>query len=221
MSVLHVPEITWRDDAVKLLSEYFGSPDSGATPYSGASFDTFAGGGNRSETYDRFTTDDVVAVSMLGVQVPAAASLELFGEQADEYSELLRAIPPTAELVNADDSLIDESSAAWKLWQKLHALDGVGPTIAAKLLARKRPALLPVYDEVIRRTLQRPNPDLTFWTDLREALRVEDRALYTRLQGVRDQVESARRLSIIRVFDIVVWMHGRALAQTDTGKESH
>src|SRR3954454_18749960 len=45
--------------------------------FSGGRFDLLAGGGDRSDVADVFTSDDIVAVSLLGARIPGAPALAL------------------------------------------------------------------------------------------------------------------------------------------------
>jgi hypothetical protein len=80
----------------------------------------------------------------------------------------------------------------------------IGPVAAGKLLARKRPHLLPVYDSRIKMVLKRPRVDNRWWHDLRDQL-IEDRDLIRELESVRDRA-AADHMSLLRVFDVMCWM---------------
>lgn len=80
--------------------------------------------------------------------------------------------------------------------------------IAGKLLARKRPRLLPVYDKVVRCALGRPRP--SFWLALYAALREDDRALHRQLLALRQVAGVPEAVSALRVCDVAVWMGHRA-----------
>ncbi len=75
--------------APRLLRSYYQPP----LLYTGALFNTFAGGGDAPGCRHVFTAEDVVAVSLLGVRIPGRASLSLLDSRADELNELLSAIP--------------------------------------------------------------------------------------------------------------------------------
>jgi len=57
-----------------LLRRYFGEPFCGPSAAVGAAFDTWDSTGTRSEDVDRFTADDLVAVTFLSVDVPPRAA---------------------------------------------------------------------------------------------------------------------------------------------------
>ncbi len=80
----------------------------------------------------------------------------------------------------------------------------VGPIAAGKLLARKRPQLLPVYDSRIKKVLSRPRIDNQWWRDMHDQL-VEDPGLVQELELVRAGAQ-ADHMSLLRVFDVMCWM---------------
>ncbi|MFE7042674.1 DUF6308 family protein [Streptomyces atratus] len=179
------------------LRRYFGiGLPPGAGAFTGGRFEHLAGGGDRRQVADRFTAEDLVAVQTLSVTVPAPVALDLL-------SELLRGIPSDTDLSEADASIVADGSPAYRAWCLLKDQYKIGWVIAGKLLARKRPRLLPVYDRVVRCALGHPP---SFWTDLRIALREDDEALHHRLLGLRESAGLPESVSALRVADVAVWM---------------
>jgi len=72
--------------------------------------------------------------------------------------------------------------------------------IAGKLVARKRPRLIPVYDSVVRERVGHPEH---FWAALNEDLRADNGALHRRLVDIRRQSAIGEDISALRIFDIV------------------
>jgi hypothetical protein len=89
-------------------------------------------------------------------------------------------------------------------------LPGVGRTIATKLLARKRPRLLPIYDSVVARVTE---VGFYHWEPVRQALRAnapgQNRKLHEQLVELRRTAGIDEGLSALRVFDVVTWMEGK------------
>jgi hypothetical protein len=116
----------------------------------------------------------------------------------------------------ADDEaehLIAQGGPAWELWELLYAIrprpqdrNRLAAVAAGKLLARKRPHLLPVYDSHVKEVLRRPSNDQMWWNDLRCQL-IRDDALVRELEAVRARA-GAWHLSLLRTFDIMCWMFG-------------
>ena len=203
-------ELTSSDvlPAAGLLSEYFhATREDGEPRYSGAKFETFRGGGDTSSAANVITADDLVAVSLLSVHVPGDAALRILGAKAADLAGLLEMIPVDRELHEATDAQIGAKSEANDLWRAVRKA-GVGPVTTSKLLARKRPKLLPVIDSVVQDTLKHPSRG-DFWLTLRKSLKADEGRLYQHLLRVRDKAGVGEAVSIIRCFDVVVWRIGK------------
>lgn len=176
--------------------------------FTGGSFESY--GTNYPST---ITADDLVAVSMLSIEIRLnsrsgitpvhAIALE---RRADEISELLSKVPHDIDLHTLDEdgyaSILDQGGPAWSLYDLLRDKDVISlPNVAThKLLARKRPRLLPVFDSVIKRTLNPTGAWDTWWTALNT--RPE---LVARLDEIRIEA-NASQLSLLRTADVAVWM---------------
>ena len=200
-----------EQQAVDLLRQYYGLVGPGFT---GRWFDTWDPSGRRANDADCFTSDDLVAVTFLSVQVSPRAAHRLLVDQRDELSALL-AQAPHQDLVEVPADEVNEQWPAWRLWDLLDAVPDVGWVTAGKLLAYKRPRLIPVYDQVVRDTIGDPRP---FWPALHSALRAENGALHQHLLGLRDQAGVPAGVSALRVFDVVTWMTGKGPSIRQPGR---
>jgi hypothetical protein len=204
-----------EDFAVGLVKEYFEKDGDGRFRYSGAYFERLGGGGDRPEVAYQVTAEDLMAVSMLSVRVIRHYALDVLVYQSREISGLLADIPVGVSLADAGaDEFIAEGRPAWELWRLLREIhpplhrNRLGPVAAGKLLARKRPHLIPVYDSYVERALGRTRTHGTWWRDLRCEL-TKDPVLVDRLEGVRARAGAdAAHLSLLRTFDIMCWMVG-------------
>lgn len=188
--------------AIRALTRYYG----GSTPldsFTGARFDTWDSTGSRQADINRFTADDLVAVTFLSVDVPALAAIILLDTRADTFSSLLTDLGPDRDLVGEHDPWPDKW-VGWTLWKELVALPGVGPTTASKLLARKRPRLRPIYDSVVADVVGSKR----LWEPLRSRL-VSDLSLHERLVRLRQEAGLDEAVSALRVFDVIAWMEGK------------
>jgi len=172
--------------------------------YSGAHFERFT-------SNDLFSIDsqDLVAVKMLGVEVPASAAIRILGPDRTAISHLLRMIPPDAAISDpVADSLLAKEGPAWGLWDLLRSLHGLGRTITSKLLAAKRPALVPIYDTHVARALGLDAVnDWDLWRGfMQDPAAKEVVALLRRNLSGR----GINGLTDLRLLDIVIWMrmHG-------------
>ncbi|MFC8453102.1 DUF6308 family protein [Kitasatospora sp. NPDC057223] len=201
----------WTTDprAVADLRRYYGAAlVPAAAPFTGSRFEFLGGGGDRPEYADRIMAEDLIAVQTLSVTVPVPVALELLeGGLGTRLASLLHAIPTGIDMADADVSDLAPGSPADQAWNLLESQHDVGWVIAGKVLARKRPQLLPVYDRVVRCALGHPRP---FWLGLHAALREDDGALHRQLLELRQIAGLPDTVSALRVADVAVWMGHRA-----------
>src|SRR5262249_2716891 len=96
-----------RDTAIDDLRTYFAG-------YTGSWVEHLAA----TDQPDTFTAQDFVAVSMLGVTIPAPTAVWLLNEGAARATELLRQLPPTTMFW--DDGVdITDQGPMWRLWDLL------------------------------------------------------------------------------------------------------
>ncbi|GHF12366.1 hypothetical protein E5082_03525 [Streptomyces griseoluteus] len=209
--MLKIPSALWdRAYVAELLRRYWAVFPNGAPAYTGSRFERFAGGGDRPEVANHFTAADFIAVAALSVDVPVRAILRVLETtEPNPFNSLLLRIPSGIELAESEEQQIAEDGPAWKLWWSLRRIDGVGPVGAGKLLARKRPHLLPVYDSVIKKVFERPSMDLQFWSHMRFALRANGYALVAHLDDVRGLAGIGKDISVLRILDTAAWLHGK------------
>jgi hypothetical protein len=93
----------------------------------------------------------------------------------------------------------------------------IGPITAGKLLACRRPDLLPVYDSRTKKILKRPRTGNWWWHDLPDQF-INDPDLVRELQSVRDRA-AAGRMPLLRVFDVMCWMFSREGERGPCGQE--
>lgn len=166
--------------------------------FTGAWFETLAD----TDNPNRFTERDFAAVMMLSVTIPWPVRKWLLGpEGADAVSSLLQDINPGCHIADDVDHLA-RGTAAWELWYLLTTAAGMGPTRTSKLIAVKRPHIVPIHDSYVERALHMPIKGS--WAKWRTFMR-EGRDVFGQLRAVADQAGGAH-LSDLRVIDIAVWM---------------
>lgn len=202
--------------AVDDLTAYFA--DEGATTYTRRWFGCIVRPGDgRDDAPDRFTGADIVALSTLSVRVPTTVSYRLLHQDARDLTRLLRAVPTEVDLWAATDAQIGPDSDASQLWQRLRGMSrsggdqGTAWVTAGKLLARKRPRLISIYDRRVKQVAAL-STGASWWVSLRTALTNE--TLVERVRAVGQQAQVPEHVSVLRTLDVVLWMHGETAAAT-------
>ena len=200
-----------RGEAVDGLQAYFHHHI-----YATRRFERLDGGGDRAEVANVLTGTDLAALPLLSIRLTRDDMvLDVLETHAVQISALLATIPADVAMAAAPWSLYAEGSPAYELYWLLWSCRGVGRTTAYKLLARKRPHLLPVYDERLRRLLGRPRNS---WACLWSWFQVQpERA--AGLANLRDEAGDIDDISLLRVLDVALWMYtdryGTAVRPTD------
>jgi hypothetical protein len=166
--------------------------------YTGSKFEIVADRDNPNQ----FTARDIVAVSMLAINIPPTVSFWLLhSEEASQMSDLLRQVPTDLDIWDASEHLSGNMPLA-QLRDFLLAQKDIGPTTCSKLLAAKRSRLVPIMDSFVVKVLGHSND---YWRDFREAVSSpHDRAII--------EIATANAppyISLIRRIDVVIWMHYR------------
>ena len=185
----------------------------GTATHTGAHFESLE---SEQNLPDRITSADLLAVQNLSVSVPARAAIGILEGHAEEISDLLEGICATTSLGDvADDDTFDavlgKNSSAHKLWDLLRRNGkgnkrwGIGATTASKIMARKRPRLIPIEDSVVNRVIQKNTHSSwhLWWKELNADNVHDDFA-----KEVREHVERPD-ISTLRTLDIVLWRWGK------------
>jgi hypothetical protein len=209
-----------------LLRDYF-RRDDGGWVYSGAMFDTYpaepaTAAASQPAAANAITDSDIVALSMLGIRATGYEALIITRYTTREIEALLAKIRADA-LIDEDESagLLSPDGPAWKLWELLRDVKDrtkdarFGTVAAGKILARKRPGLVPIGDSRIAAVFRRPPPDRDerWWDDVRSASLYPRKTaagttLWRYLDRIKDE-ENLAHLPTLRVLDIIGWMHAR------------
>lgn len=203
MSAGELRDVVSDERAIADLRAYFGLD--GQQPFTGSHFERLSGGGDRADVATRITADDLIAVQMLSVQVPPLVAVDLLeGPLGGNLSELLQRVPVELEIGERDAAaVLADDAPATEAWDLLTAQDGVGWVTAGKLLARKRPRLLPVYDDVVRCVLGAPDH---VWLWLNDLFSADGMALPRTLSEVGARAGISAQVSPLRVLGIILWM---------------
>jgi hypothetical protein len=165
---------------------------------------------------DRIDDSDLIATTLLSIEVRlgsrsgfATASILRLTERAAEVEALLQLLPNDVDLHSLPseryDALIGDGTApAAKLWTLLREQVGFPRVATFKLLARKRPRLLPIRDGDLTAAL---GDQSDWWRSWWEGLRSNPDTV-ARLDAIRQEAETPT-LSLLRTADVAVWMQQR------------
>jgi hypothetical protein len=201
--------------AAKLLHRYYLEPDKQGLLSTGSYFDEWAGRGDTANR-DVITDSDAVAVSMLSVTVPAKALVGLAEpETAARITGLLEEIPTDVPLSSLSSekaaALLTGRGPAALLWKELRRTEdnrwGIGATTASKIMARKRPHLIPIWDEVIGQVIGKRS-SLGQWMNWHRLL-TDGTGLPERLAEIHRLSEVELPLSELRIMDVILWRYGK------------
>jgi hypothetical protein len=174
--------------------------------FSGADFERF-GRNNPNE----ITSDDIIATTMLSISISSnkvrgftpSEIVDLMGRSA-ETGALLRQIPTGRSLEELSERQFNQWLAPGGPADSLyHLILDIFPNryvATNKLVARKRPALMPIHDSVVKRVL---GPSSNFWESWWRAL--QETEIVERLRDIRNEANQPH-LSLLRVADLVIWM---------------
>lgn len=204
------------DDAADLLHRYYRQKLTSGHVRTGARFDTWAGGGDAPEVANRITADDVLALALLGEEITGPGVVGLLETGSAQIGELLERIP--MDLAMEDVTAVEyfhvlgKESPAWLLWDLLRGYKGgqwkAGSGKASKLLARKRPKLIPIWDATVARSAGL-GTSLTQWEEWYALLTADGRDLARRLAVIQDRADLPAPVSTLRAMDVILWMDGR------------
>ncbi|WP_233716748.1 DUF6308 family protein [Mycolicibacterium vinylchloridicum] len=185
----------FSDNADQVRSDlvgYFG----GVEPtFTGRWFEEFAVIGDPN----RFEASDLLAVEALSVTVPTEAAASLLIANSERFNSLLKQIPREQNLWEVSRSDVSVGSAAGNLHAELRTLAGIGWVVAGKLMAAKRPKLIPILDNEVNNYLQPPKG--RFWLALHDELSESSRR-----QIISDVCRVVSpRVSLLRRIDVALW----------------
>jgi Family of unknown function (DUF6308) len=154
---------------------------------------------------ERVTAADLFAVTLLNADVGARAARRVLAD--DQLAFELQSVPANVRLEDADDTTLDAAGRCYETVKRLFvnpASKRSEPWVApAKLMARKRPWLLPVRDTKVRRFLgiEQPYRYRTDWEIYRSLMRDDE------VQGLLHDLAAAD--PPLRVLDVALWTKAR------------
>jgi hypothetical protein len=96
--------------------------------------------------------------------------------------------------------------------------DGIGRTRTSKLIAAKRPRLIPIWDSFVEQATGLAT--LGYWWRFKQVLIADDRAIWNWLGELRPQATNVPRgVSELRMLDVLLWMTVEGSGGTQTAGE--
>ncbi|HZK31737.1 MAG TPA: DUF6308 family protein [Corynebacterium sp.] len=195
--------------AVDYLRRYYSArldsvPEDRRVLFDGAYFDHWVPEDPRPNV---FTAEDIVAVQCLGTPIRNwSAAVRVLNQHSDILSRLLIEVGHDRDLASVPAGELTSAWPARRLERELQTIPGIGPVVASKLIARKRPNLYPIQDRQIRRLTGLSRSDFLGpfhreWT--------ENAVLRRQLEQARERAGLTHRIGLLRTFDVVAWMEQR------------
>jgi hypothetical protein len=182
--------------AADLVSTYYRT-------YDGRLFDRLA----VESPPDRFTASDLYAVGTLSAAIDPTAGAAVLEDI--ELNDLLAEVPVGCSISDSEAAnALADGSAASVLYARLRSIEGLGPTRVSKLLAAKRPALVPIRDSYVEAILGAGRLNV-WWTPMVDAW--ADGRLAERVGLIRSAANSSAAavpeyVTDLRLLDVVLWM---------------
>lgn len=182
--------------------------------YAGALFETY-----EPTNPDALEPADLVAITVLSVTVGPPALRKLEQRLGDLNACFARHRIADQHLADATD---DDLAPMFEANEILRGIDNIGPTTASKILARKRPHLIPIYDSMIGDAYGHPHrPDGIqaghWWVTYRECIRRSEigEAIKTVRGRASETSPDADIVSDLRILDVATWRAIKAGFNTD------
>jgi hypothetical protein len=198
MSRLAFSLCDWFTDNAAQIDRYLKRYFDGASgdQFTGRWFEDFAAIGDTH----RFEASDIVAVETLSVTVPPEAAAKLLVTDGERFNSLLRQIPREQDLWQVRRLAVDVGSPADDLHAALRTLPGVDWVTAGKLMAAKRPRLIPILDNRVKDLLK--PPEGLFWLSLYDELSDES----CRAAIAQACTSAPPHVTLLRRIDVALWM---------------
>ena len=204
--------------AEEWVSSHTSKPSNPKKPFGYPWYDTYDTG-----TSDEIVDGDLLAPTLLNVRIPIATYQSL-KSISPTLNRILAEIPPDTSLLATND--LGPISRLYATLDSDPRPFGVKATVLAKVLHRKRPDFIPLYDKQIRRCYSDPfagapatikNPgDLSwaeFMTVIASSIRTDILNSISEWDDLQGSNQGDTKISLLRCFDIVAWNCGKLIAE--------
>jgi len=166
----------------------------------------------------RLCDGDLLAPVLLNVQMKIKSFADL-KDHREALESSLKMVPCGLELADADDAALEKIGGAYAILDQPTRPRNIQGTTLAKILHRKRPALIPLYDKRVKRVYQdsadAPVPPVKrrHWAEFMRLLAISIRQDLNRAPEQWDEFMAfappdGPPVSRLRVLDIVAWRLG-------------
>ncbi|HEX2050901.1 MAG TPA: DUF6308 family protein [Actinomycetota bacterium] len=185
-----IEELLADEHAVERVERYLDPRE----PFAAFSFDT-AG----ENPHNELTNDDVLALNFLSAPI-GPMTYRCLMELRPRIASCLHKLSPQLHLWQLQSQAYEDANALWKL---LMDVRNIGHVRASKLMARKRPNLMPILDKNVSAFFD--GRTSSFWEPLGKTL--QDAELRARIEiRLRPPGVDTSELSLLRILDIAIWM---------------
>lgn len=116
----------------------------------------------------------------------------------------MAAIPSDLDIVDAQLEDLSSTSPAGQLWAILRSgRDGLRLTKTSKLLAAKRPRLLPIWDRLVGEATAMGTR--AYWATFQSVLTADDRCIWAWLVGLTQEHDGMHGVTPLRTLDVLLW----------------
>lgn len=194
--------------AYRHAKAYFQGCD-GHRPYAGAAFETTGHAWSEDRTLDVITPSDLLALGTLSTPLSKYTIQDLLAPEFQKTAgDLLARIDPDTSIVSDEGrALLGEGGDAWQLYSAIRSISGMGPTRTSKLLARKRPALIPIRDSFVEKALGATR-DTQWWERMREYVSAPSPvgpSPWIIAERIHEVLGLPTLVTPLRVIDAVLW----------------
>lgn len=200
------------DEAVVLLQGYYAGVLETGMGFEGGWWDGFDPSGTRNLSASTFTADDLLSASLLSADIHPTALLHILGERAEGLSSALQTLGGDRDLGSLSAHEVKDLEMNSTIWRELRAIPFIGPTRASKLIARKRPNLIPIYDNIVGEAVY-GGTSMAQWGRLHTALTADHGALNDHLSSLRLRSGLPDWISSLRIFDVIAWLDASGKAK--------
>ena len=187
-----IDEIINNDSAPDLVREFY-RPENA---FAGESFELL---GRADDDVHKFVPADFLAITLMGVSVPPDSLRRILGADSGRLNGMLEKVGDDVDLWKADDAKLDAAESLFHELVEQYA--GIKEVVAGKLLARKRPKLIAIVDEVVVKAIAAPPKK--YWVSYKSAL--QDGCRLQRIRDLRPH-DLNPRIADLRILDTAIWM---------------